>query len=665
MEDIDFSDIEAKYKIDVPETFDNVVVVDNVPIVDHTKEEKLLNVIRKVFKNIGTIKENGIYMPKGDDGKSKGFMFIQFETVDQAKLAIQQANGYKLDKSHILEVSAFDDIETYANADDEYVEPEIEEFEPKEHLKYWLGDARARDQFAILKGDEVTVYWNNKHELPDKVQSRQGWSENFISWSKQGTYFVTTHKQGVALWGGPSWKKINRFTHPNVTNIDFSPNEKYLVTWSNDPFKVADGQLHALCVWDVLTGALLRSFPAPNQDKKSSEPIGWPLLKWSHDDQYVARMVAGASGTIYVYEAQTMSLLGKKSIKVENLKEFHWSPSENTISYWTPEIGNIPARVTLMSIPSRVVTRTKNFFNVIDCKLYWQPAGDYLLVRVDRSKSKTMTITSFEVFRMREKDIPIDVMELKATEEMTNLFWEPVGNRFALMVAEKGTPYMYFFEVQTNNASSAGSAAVKELKRIEAKGINQVFWSPKGRVCVLAGVKGLSGDLQFWDVEELTMLGAGEHYMCTDVEWDPTGRYVMTSVSGWRVQNDTGVMIWSVAGQEITKQNMTGFKQVVWRPRPKTLLSIAQQKKVKKNLKEYSKLFDEEDAMESNKASVEVQERRRALWKEYKSLMDEFAESAAKEAEERKEAYGSDPLDLNTGEWVEEVLEEIEEVVDE
>jgi translation initiation factor 3 subunit B len=297
--------------------------------------------------------------------------------------------------------------------------------------------------------------------------------------------------------------------------------------------------------------------------------------------------------------------------------------------------------------------------------LFWQPAGAYLLVRVDRSKSKTTTITSFEVFRMREKDIPIDVLELKQTEEMTNLFWEPVGNHFALLVSEKGTPYLSFYEVQTKNATSAAAAEVKLLKRVEAKGINQVFWSPKGRFCVLAGIRGLSGILQFWDIEDLIMLGNGEHYMCTDIDWDPTGRYVVSSVSGWRVQNDTGLVMWSLAGQEITKQNITGFKQVVWRPRPKTLLSTAQQKKVKKNLKEYSKKFDEEDAMESNKASVEVQERRRTSWADYKEMMEKFARMASEQKDTRVALCGLDPLEESTEGWIEEIIDEIEEIMEE
>jgi translation initiation factor 3 subunit B len=73
MADIDFSGIEAKYAINIPETFENIVVVDNVPIVDGSKDEKLLSVIKKIFKSAGSIKEKGIFMPKDPvTGKSKG-----------------------------------------------------------------------------------------------------------------------------------------------------------------------------------------------------------------------------------------------------------------------------------------------------------------------------------------------------------------------------------------------------------------------------------------------------------------------------------------------------------------------------------------------------------------------------------------------------------------
>ena len=43
----------------------------------------------------------------------------------------------------------------------------------------------------------------------------------------------------------------------------------------------------------------------------------------------------------------------------------------------------------------------------------------------------------------------------------------------------------------------------------------------------------MSGSLEFYDVNEVTCMNVGEHFTATDVEWDPSGRYVSTSVSYW------------------------------------------------------------------------------------------------------------------------------------
>ena len=43
----------------------------------------------------------------------------------------------------------------------------------------------------------------------------------------------------------------------------------------------------------------------------------------------------------------------------------------------------------------------------------------------------------------------------------------------------------------------------------------------------------MNGVLEFYDTSDVVCMNQGEHFMATDVEWDPTGRYVATSVSWW------------------------------------------------------------------------------------------------------------------------------------
>lgn len=43
----------------------------------------------------------------------------------------------------------------------------------------------------------------------------------------------------------------------------------------------------------------------------------------------------------------------------------------------------------------------------------------------------------------------------------------------------------------------------------------------------------MDGQLEFYDTADMTLMNAVEHSCTTDLEWDPTGRYVVTTVSFW------------------------------------------------------------------------------------------------------------------------------------
>ena len=55
----------------------------------------------------------------------------------------------------------------------------------------------------------------------------------------------------------------------------------------------------------------------------------------------------------------------------------------------------------------------------------------------------------------------------------------------------------------------------------------------------------MSGVLEFWDTSDMTMMSSAEHLMATDVEWDPTGRYVVTAVSWWGHKVDNAYWVWN------------------------------------------------------------------------------------------------------------------------
>ena len=42
---------------------------------------------------------------------------------------------------------------------------------------------------------------------------------------------------------------------------------------------------------------------------------------------------------------------------------------------------------------------------------------------------------------------------------------------------------------------------------------------------MIPGMRQMNGVLEFVDTADFTSMGGGEHFMCTDVEWDPTGQF--------------------------------------------------------------------------------------------------------------------------------------------
>ncbi|TDL28371.1 translation initiation factor eIF-3b [Rickenella mellea] len=732
-DDIDYSDIEAKYRVEMEEGFDNIIVVDGVPVIDELKLEKLLSKICKEFGKKGlTVKASSIHVPwDKTTGKSKGYIFMELQSPEEAIYAQNAMHGHAFDSKHTFAVNRFSDIDYFANLDETYEEPQASTYVPKEHLRAWLADPQGRDQYVTYRNDQVAVHWHGKPSQSEVAYEKANWTELYVQWSPQGTVLATLHRRGIILYGGPSWKELIRFAHPLVKLMDFSPNEQYLVTWSNEPIVVPEGapqgpqyfspedEGNTIAVWDIKTGHLLRTFPTQSNaqdDPNAKKQMQWPALKWSGDDKYVARVTPGQQ--ISVYELPSMALLGKKSVKIEGVVDFEWCPlgdkdkdemerdaktpsglvpgkakkvRENMLVYWTPEVANQPARVTLMSFPSRSLLRSKNLFNVTECKLYWQNQGDFLCVKVDRhTKTKKSIFCNMEIFRVREKDFPVEVVELKDT--VTDFSWEPRGERFAIVSSNDpnlGNPGpgvtiktdVSFFQLEH------GKGDFKLLKTLSGRTSNTIRWSPRGRHLVLATVgSSTKSELEFWDLDftaedagrregqtfkeewgsGIQILGTADHYGVTDVEWDPSGRYLATSASAWRHTLENGYAIWDFRGQEIEKHILDRFKQFLWRPRPRTLLTKEQQRLIRKNLREFSRAFDEEDIAEESNVSAELIAHRKRLVDEWNAWRSRCKKEVADERRKRgKKANEPEPeaAKEEIAVWIDEVIEQIEEEI--
>lgn len=644
-------DEEEEELIETETGFGHIVVVDNIPQVGAEKYDKLTKILSKIFSASGTIAENGLNHPVDQStGLSKGFAFVEYENHDQARTARMALDGYQLDKNHRFIAILFDDLERLNDVPDEYQEPPQKPYEPATDLYNWMGDRRGRDQFAVRYGDETEVLFNDvAQQNPQKVKDRSFWTEApFIQWSPQGTYLATVHMQGVAIWGGDDFRRIRRFSHKNAQRLAFSECEKFVYIYTDIPPEGRQAPRFALSVYEVTTGRKLRVFEGSQEDhavgaaRRPDGGMAYPAFKWSSStDDGHAFLAVMRKNAISIYQAPEMTLLDKKSIKADGIQSFEWSPADPILCAYQEEQGNLPARVVLIRSPDREEVRAKNLFSVADVRMAWHPQGDYLAVRVEKwTKTKKSTTTNLELFSMREKNIPVDMLELpNKSEKISGLAWEPHGNRFALIHgSDPQRPSVSLYSMKDPKSGALGG--VHHIHTVHNRSVSSLHWSPKGRFLLLAGLK-QNGKLEWWDThDEVSVVGAGEHLMATEVAWDPSGRYVVTSVTAVN-QMENGYQVWSFCGQPLYKVSKDRFFGFVWRPRPECLLSKEKQKEISKNLKKYSKRFEEEDEKLLAAVDSELLAEREKMLSEWNSWKESRAEWAEKQKEGIKQLLGS------------------------
>ncbi|KAL5017836.1 hypothetical protein ScPMuIL_003558 [Solemya velum] len=595
-----------------------------------------------------------------ENSKTKGYIFLEYTIPSHAQDAVKMANGYKLDKLHTFAVNLFSDFEKFENVPKHWENPKPQPFKNVGDLKYWLQNEDCYDQYSVIyEGGEKTAIFLNSPREPTVVEERSRWTETYVRWSPQGIYLATFHMKGIALWGGEKFDQIMRFNHPGVQLIDFSPCERYVVTFS--PMSANQEDAQAIIIWDIRVGQQKRAFHCDAQS-------AWPIFKWSHDGKYFARIGQDA---LSIYETPSFGLLDKKSLKIVGLRDFTWSPTDNMIAYWVPEQENVPARVTLIQVPSRKELCVRNLFNVADCKMHWQKNGDYLCVKVDRySKLRKVEekdqikysglYYNFELFRIREKQIPVDKVECK--ENVLAFAWEPTGHKFAYIHGESPRISVTFYVLRPGGK-------VDLIKCLERRTANHLFWSPTGQFILLAGLRNMNGVLEFVDTGDMTVMAQTEHFMATDVEWDSTGRFVVSAVSWWGHKVDNAYWLWSFQGRLLSKHPLDRFCQLLWRPRPPSLLSVEQIKEIKKNIKKYSSQFEVVDRLRQSNVSTELLKKRKQLMSEYEKYRDDKREEYAANKDRRLHMRrGVDTDDMDEEEMDEEVVEfllKVEEIIEE
>lgn len=509
----------------------------------------------------------------------------------------------------------------------------------------------------MIRCDELTkVFWNDSISLyPDLVTSGPAgkvWTDKYVKWSSQGTYLATLHQKGIVLWGGPEFEEILRLSHYGVSQIEFSPCERYLMTYS-------PGVSGKFVMWNLATGEEIRTFPS-NED-------AWGTYKYSYKGDYVAKQ---GQEFISVYNSASMAMIedaeGKKApIPVPQLAEFSWSTGDNILSLHAKESEAKPAQVRLLAIPSRELIATRMVYEALGFYSFWQNNGEFLVSMVttkhrNNPKPKNSII---EVFYMKKRGVPVESLSLNFV--VNNFSWELNGNRFALIYSTTvHNKFLAVYEVDSDKIET------KKLGEVETSG-STIAWAPQGGHLVTYNFSqkpNTEGKIEFFCIKNNTLYEIEErvHMNMNYLEWDPSGRYLVVSSLQTITQRPgqvqgSGYVIWTCQGSEVFTAPLEKFYQFSWRPRPKSILDSNIYDKITAQLGELTARYEEEDRQVKRAAREAQKERETQMREDFFSQIHIYKEKWAKTAAERAQLFKrTDEEEKNR--WITKV-EPVEEII--
>jgi len=261
--------------------------------------------------------------------------------------------------------------------------------------------------------------------------------------------------------------------------------------------------------------------------------------------------------------------------------------------------------------------------------------------------------------------IAIDVLEL--SDQVHQFAWEPHGTRFAIAHSSLANPAakcdISFYEVKNHK--------IELQKKLENKQVSGLYWSPTGAYMLIAAIPG--GALEFIDTSNYSTTATHDHFQCSEVEWDPSGRYVVSSAVqqigesavSFKVTVDNGYRLFTMQGRELCKMGVEHLFQFGWRLRPPSLLSKEQRDE--KYLKEkYWKTFEAHDEKLRQESLVGVAKERLRLKEDWKAIraahLKDYNDTAVMRADLRDGILSDEEEDFDEVETI--VEEEISRTVE-
>jgi uncharacterized protein with WD repeat len=411
---------------------------------------------------------------------------------------------------------------------------------------------------------------------------------------------------------------------------------------------------------------LIRGFAA-NIDEKFEN------FKWSDDSKYLARL---KKDILIIYVAPTIEMLAdsqgvKQPIK-DGIKELHWFPGRNVILTISEKKAGKKVSESILQffeIPSRKAYPASALSGLEIMSLEWHKNNTVLAVVCKTTGGNpkfSVRIYDFDYNKQSYRSFHSNLTE--STSFFTaNLKW--MGNDIFLAPKYKENSldtmnvYPYKFDRKTLKLTLwANDKFLKALKH------SDFLPSPDGVHFLLACLDPNNSN-SYGKCDLYALFDGSINYCRTfeftnnteSIRWDPDGRLFMVQMNR---RNAEGCKFYDTEGNLIYDLKDPGIVNSYWRPRHHPMLDKIEEDEIRKNMKNLSKVYEEEDS----EFLSAIEKLRRAEKKKAKELfmgyVDKRRQLWEERREEREKLYKEPEEVIVEIEYVrEEILHTVEELV--
>lgn len=637
----------------------NIIVVVGLPETSGAVTEKLYKVLQKVLTDRSLpIPDKVNFGQLGE--KTNGTAVFEFNDAENAKNVAKVLDGFPLDNKHTLFACNFMEFDQIISIEDRYSPSKVLS---RKELQEWLVDPKFREQILIRNKDKLKIQWFDhiRKEIQPATQNDPNISSKLnCEWSKSGSYLVALSDKGFTLYGGSNFNEIGFFEHPAVKQVEFSPDEKYVLSFNGTVLEAPNSENYI--VWNVNLKEKIRAFKAEQNET-------WGSFKWNFDGSYIAKI---GKNLLSVYKLPAMALLEDPETKkgssfaITNIQSCSWSPKKNficAVSYTHEKPkdskNEINGKVVILQIPERLDIKWKSipwFMN--SCEIHWDHTGSRLVLVLGRLKGKK-TSTVIQIGDLSsKKELAVDEKEFHDVKKVN--FDENVTRISVIHNPPQNiTSGTVKYVVDMYKIESEGQKLFKELGVLNDKTLSHVLWSQNGGFFALVNTDKSSANLGFLEFgffrpnNQLEIIKSTKIAYMNDARWDPSGRCLLTC-------SDTGhYAVWNGLGEQLLKDNATDLSQIEWRPRPKILLTEEKEAKIAGTFKIYSKKYEEEDDKIINFVKYEKERKRAEMKKEFIDFLNARRADWEDARKERINFLGFDEDNLTDVSYEEIIEDEI------